>query len=272
MVATPIGNLGDLSLRAIATLKAVTRIAAEDTRTAQHLLNHYHIQKPLLSLHQFNESERIDAILSYLSQGEDIALISDAGTPLISDPGYLLVKAIRARQGKVIPIPGACALIAALSASGLSTARFAFDGFLPAKSAARQAQLLTLLHDARTLIFYESPHRIMATLNDLRTVFGDSRQIVIGRELTKLYEEFIIGSASEILQRFEARPETERGEMVILVEGASAEKVEEEGESERILRILLDELPTKQAVNLTSKMTGARKNALYDIALRYRTD
>lgn len=273
VVATPIGNLGDMTERAIATLKAVARIAAEDTRHAQNLLSHYHIHKPLLSLHQFNEHERVDAILSYLSQGEDIALISDAGTPLISDPGYPLVKAIREQHGKVVPIPGACALITALSAAGLPTARFAFEGFLPAKSSARQAHLSTLMPDTRTLIFYESPHRIVATLKDFNTVFGDMRRLVLARELTKCYEEFIHGTANEIAHHFVEHPEKERGEMVILMEGAREEEVvQDDAKNEKILRILLEELPTKQAVNLASKMTGERKNRLYEMALNYRAD
>lgn len=273
VVATPIGNLSDITERAIVILKAVSRILVEDTRHAQHLLTHYQIHKPLVSLHQYNEHERVLAVLSYLEQGEDIALISDAGTPLISDPGYPLVKAIKERQGKVIPIPGACALIAALSAAGLPTTHFAFEGFLPAKTSARKTYLESLLHDTRTLVFYESPHRIIATLTDVLAVFGEARQVVLARELTKRYEEFVHGNANDILTHFKQHPDAERGEMVLLVEGASIKETQEDSlKASNVLAILLEELPTKQAVNLTSKITGERKNRLYEMALSHRSE
>ncbi len=261
----------DITERAIATLKSVARIAAEDTRHAQHLLTHYHIQKPLLSLHQFNEHERINTILSFLDQGDDIALISDAGTPLISDPGYPLIKAIRENHGTIIPIPGPCALITALCASGLSTSRFIFEGFLPAKSSHRKTILTSLLKETRTIVFYEAPHRIIETVMDIKETLGDQRQLVIARELTKLFEEFISGVATDIITHFEKHPDTKRGEMVILLEGVKEEEEDETRsiETEKILTILLEELPTKQAVNLASKITGERKNKLYDFAINH---
>lgn len=265
VVATPIGNLGDISLRAIEVLKSVSRIIAEDTRHAQHLLKHYDIQKPLLSLHQFNERERIALILSYLSQGENLALISDAGTPLISDPGFPLIDAIRKQQGKIIPIPGACALIAALSAAGLNTTSFIFAGFFPIKTQERVSMLESISYERRTVIFYEAPHRIISALQSIENMLGD-RRVVIARELTKVYEEFIAGSAAEILAYFDNFQDKIRGEMVLLIEGAKEEK-KSATEAEKILTVLLTELPTKQAANLTAKITGENKKKLYQLAL-----
>ena len=191
VVATPIGNLDDLTFRAAATLKQVDRIAAEDTRHSGALLKHYSIAKPMVSLHNFNEKERLQSILGYLAEGESIALISDAGTPLISDPGFHLVNAVRAAGHKVVPVPGACAAIAALSAAGLPTDKFSFEGFLPAKAEARRQQLKSLLSETRTLVFYEAPHRLLDALQSMVDVFGGDRLAVVARELTKHYESFL---------------------------------------------------------------------------------
>lgn len=267
VVATPIGNLEDITLRAIRVLQTVDRIAAEDTRHAQMLLNHLRIEKPMLALHNFNERERAETLLAALQKGESIALISDAGTPLISDPGFHVVKLARDAGMKVTPIPGACAAIAALSVAGLPTDQFTFIGFLPAKSVAKTTQLQQLVCDTRTLIFYEAPHRLLATLECLQAVFAQ-RQIVIARELTKLFESIYQGSAAELLQHFADHADQLRGEIVILVAGSSKQQEQTKAlKAEVVLDILLRELPIKQAAQLASDITGERKNKLYDLAL-----
>lgn len=268
VVATPIGNLQDITLRAIEVLKKVDWLAAEDTRRAQTLLQHFSIQKPTISLHEFNERERSGKILTLLQQGESIALIADAGTPLINDPGFYLVRTVRELGMAVVPIPGACAAIAALSVAGLPTDRFTFEGFLPVKSVARQKVLQALQHETRTMIFYEAPHRILSSLKAIQAVFGAERQAVVARELTKIYETIRSGTMVELVIFLETHANEQRGEFVILVEGGNAIKDENKIISEqRILDILLDELPLKQAVTLASKITGAKKNALYRRAL-----
>jgi 16S rRNA (cytidine1402-2'-O)-methyltransferase len=268
VVATPIGNLQDISLRAIEVLKGVDRIAAEDTRHSSQLLKHFSIEKPSFSLHEFNERERLDTILRYLEQGESIALISDAGTPLISDPGFHLVSALKAKNIPVLPVPGACAAIAALSVSGLPTDKFIFEGFLPAKEEAKCKRLKLLLHEARTLIFYEAPHRLLSTLTIMQQVFGEKRTAVVARELTKHYESVLSGEFSLLLQHYLNHEEEQRGEIVILVAGAAyAEIQKKEVIPEQVLDILLTELPLKQAAHLASKITGQAKNELYALAL-----
>ena len=268
VVATPIGNLQDMTLRAIEILKTVDRIAAEDTRHAAPLLKHYAISKPVLSMHEFNERERLKLILECLQSGESVALISDAGTPLISDPGYHLVREAKANGVKVVAIPGPCAAIAALSVAGLPTDKFTFEGFLPAKIEARRNKLSLLLHETRTMIFYEAPHRLLGCLQALCEVFGKDRRAVVARELTKIHESVMMGTLPELITRYEAHPGEQRGEIVILIEGIHEEASEsKEVIPEEVLDILLEELPLKQAATLASKITGARKNELYELAL-----
>jgi 16S rRNA (cytidine1402-2'-O)-methyltransferase len=267
VIATPIGNLKDISLRAIETLKQVDRIAAEDTRTAEVLLNHYGIKKPIFSLHHLNENAKVRAVLAYLEAGETLALISDAGTPLISDPGYVVVKEAIEAGFTVIPIPGACAAIAALSVSGLPTDRFIFEGFLPAKKSACQQRLTELVEESRTLVFYEAPHRLLATLQLLRTIYED-REMVIARELTKLHETIYRDTAQNLWQYLTDHPDQIRGEIVLLIKGATTSLPKKMVSGAEVLQILLAELPLKQAAHLASKITGERKNELYDLGLQ----
>lgn len=268
VVATPIGNLQDMTLRAIEVLKKVDRIAAEDTRHSAPLLKHFSIMKPSLSMHEFNERERLKVIMEFLQQGESIALISDAGTPLISDPGFHLVREAKAQGINVVAVPGACAAIAALSVAGLPTDRFTFEGFLPAKPEARRNRLATLLHEARTMIFYEAPHRLASVLQTMAEVFGRKRKAVVARELTKIYESVLTNDLAGLIQYFDEHPHSLRGEFVILVDGIEEEESEsKEVKSENVLDVLLEELPLKQAAALASKITGERKNVLYKLAL-----
>lgn len=268
VVATPIGNLQDITLRAIEVLKKVDRIAAEDTRHSAPLLKHFSISKPSLSMHEFNERERLKMVLEYLRQGESIALISDAGTPLISDPGFHLVREAKANGIKVVTIPGPCAAIAALSVAGLPTDKFTFEGFLPAKAEARRNRLTTLLHEARTMIFYEAPHRVLSSLQTMAEVFGNERKAVVARELTKIHESVLAENLVELVRYFETHENHQRGEFVILVQGIDEEESEsKEVIPEKVLDILLEELPLKQAAALASKITGERKNVLYEMAL-----
>lgn len=269
VVATPIGNLQDMTLRAVEILKNVDRIAAEDTRHSASLLNHFSIKKPTISLHEFNERKRVNDLLALLNAGESIALISDAGTPLISDPGFPVIRDAKAAGIPVVPVPGACAAIAALSASGLPTDRFVFEGFLPAKPEARNNRLMALRHESRTIVFYEAPHRLLHALESLADIFDD-RQVVVARELTKLHESILSGTAKELLAYYVAHEKEQRGEVVLLVHGASTESASKEVLTENVLAILLSELPLKQAVALASKITGERKNVLYEAALQRR--
>ncbi|MEO8400483.1 MAG: 16S rRNA (cytidine(1402)-2'-O)-methyltransferase [Gammaproteobacteria bacterium] len=272
IVATPIGNLRDMSLRAIDILKTVNCIAAEDTRHSKSLLQHYMINTPMFALHQHNEREKSTALLERLQQGDSIALISDAGTPLISDPGYFLVREARVAGITIVPIPGACAAITALSASGLATDRFSFEGFLPAKTKQRVQSLETLRTEARTMVFYEAPHRVLDTLEDMQKVFGEKRQVVLARELTKLYETIRSAALDELVEWVKNDDNQQRGEIVIMVEGANS-AVPESAEivsAENILKILMNELPLKQAVDLAAKISGLRKNELYQRALELK--
>lgn len=266
VVATPIGNLGDFSARAIEVLGQVTRIAAEDTRHSAPLLHKHGIATPLLSLHEHNERERVAQLIAELQGGASIGLISDAGTPLISDPGFHLVRAARAAGIRVIPVPGACALITALSAAGLPTDRFVFEGFLPAKGAARRARLEALCDETRTLAFYESSHRIVETLTDMVSVIGAQRPVVMARELTKTFETIRDGSLAELLAFVSDDANQQKGEFVLLLQGAE-EVPEDAAEAGRVLGILLDELPVKQAAALAERITGVKKNELYKLAL-----
>jgi len=268
IVATPIGNLGDLTHRAIETLKTVSLITAEDTRHSKKLLAHFGIITPMFSLHEYNENKKYAQILEKLREGNSVALISDAGTPLISDPGYRLVSEARKRNIQVVPIPGACALTTALCAAGLPSDRFCFEGFLPAKSSARLTQLESLKNETRTLIFYESPHRIIASLNDIQKVFGKHRQVVIARELTKIFETIRTDTVENIIQWIEKDPHQQKGEFVILIRGKVKEAETSDENIESVLKILLEELPLSQAVKLTVKIMRVKKSTVYKMALR----
>lgn len=268
VVATPLGNLTDITRRAVETLQQVHCIAAEDTRHSRVLLTHYNIQTPCTAYHEHNEREMLPVLLDRLQRGESIALITDAGTPLISDPGFPLVREARRSGIDVVPIPGPSALIAALSVSGLPTDRFVFEGFLPAKSASRRARLEELRTDTRTLVFYEASHRIVESLQDMRDIFGAERGVVVARELTKMYESVRADTLEEALQRVSADENQQKGEFVVMVHGAvPAEDGAQHAEAERILRILCAELPPARAAALVAKITGLRKNALYDRAV-----
>jgi 16S rRNA (cytidine1402-2'-O)-methyltransferase len=268
VVATPIGNLEDMSARAARVLASVALIAAEDTRHSARLLDHFGIATKMQPLHEHNEVEQVAALLALLRQGKSIALISDAGTPLVSDPGFRLVQAAQAEGLRVVPVPGACAAIAALSVAGLPTDRFAFEGFSPPKSAARRAAFEALRHETRTLIFYETPHRLAESLDDMRAVFGPARRAVLARELTKQFETVRAAPLGELVAWVSGDDNQQRGESVILVHGAPpAQERGLDADAERILRILLKELPMKQAAALAAELTGLKKNQLYQYAL-----
>ncbi|HEC59885.1 hypothetical protein LCGC14_0914280 [marine sediment metagenome] len=268
IVATPIGNLADMSQRAIEILQTVDVIAAEDTRHSGFLFQHFAIKTPSVSLHDHNEQQRSETLLARLQQGESIALISDAGTPLISDPGYKLVSLVREHGIPVIPIPGSCAVIAALSASGLPSDRFSFEGFLPHKQGARLQTLEKLAADTRTLIFYDSPRRLQSTLVDMVTVFGQERRACLARELTKLHETINTKPLAELLDWVSNDANQQRGECVLLVEGAKQQQDASEVDVNRVLSLLLKELPVKKAAAMTSSLLGISKNNAYDMALK----
>ena len=272
VVATPIGNLEDISPRALRVLREVALIAAEDTRHSARLLAHFGIQTPLAACHEHNERDEGGRFLQRLQAGEDVALISDAGTPLISDPGYHLVRQARAAGVRVVPVPGACALIAALSAAGLPSDRFIFEGFLPARAGARRARLEELKEESRTLIFYEAPHRILECLGDLEALFGGERDALLARELTKTFETLQGLPLGRLRAWVEADSNQQRGECVLVVRGWQAPEGEESVGSEalRVLDLLLAELPVKRAAALAAEITGVRKNLLYQAALQRR--
>ncbi|QTF94047.1 16S rRNA (cytidine(1402)-2'-O)-methyltransferase [Halomonas sp. BM-2019] len=265
VVATPIGNLEDLSPRAARLLGEVSLIAAEDTRHTGRLLRHLGLSVPMLSLHEHNEAARVERLDRRLAAGESIALVSDAGTPLISDPGFVLVRELRARGRHIVPVPGPCALVAALSAAGLPTDRFTFQGFLPAKGGGRRARLAALAAREETLVFYESPHRIRDTLADLAAVLGE-RRLVLARELTKTFETFLEGSAEALLGRLEADPDQARGEFVVMVAGAAPRDEEEASvvEGEALLAALLAEgVGVKQAAAVAARVLGGARKVWY---------
>ncbi|MCF7981645.1 MAG: 16S rRNA (cytidine(1402)-2'-O)-methyltransferase [Pseudomonadales bacterium] len=273
VVATPIGNLGDMSARAVEVLNRVDLIAAEDTRHSGRLLQHFGISTALQAYHEHNEKSQLHWLLEQLKQGKKIALISDAGTPLISDPGYQLVKAAREQGVKVIPIPGPSALIVALCASGLPSDRFVFEGFLPAKSKARQDRLFQLKSESRTVILYESPHRILASIADMITQLGGERSVVLARELTKTYETIHEDSLENLLAWLKADINQQRGEMVILIKAVEDQLAnQDEVEDRRILTLLLNEVPLKQAATLAAKITGRHKNEMYSWALELKKE
>lgn len=269
IVATPIGNLDDLTFRAVSVLKSVDLIAAEDTRHSRQLLKQHGINIPLTSLHEHNEKEKSAKLLRRLAEGDSISIISDAGTPLINDPGFRLVRLAQDAGIKVVPVPGPCALIAALSACGLPTTRFIFEGFLPRGSTARKIRFQELRSSTATLIFYESCHRIVKCLQEVQAVFPEDREISIARELTKLHESIIRTTAGNLHIVMENDPFITKGEIVVLIEGASPLQPSQQIslEHEHILNTLLNEIPLKQAVQLTSKITGLRKKPLYQAAL-----
>ncbi len=277
VVATPIGNLGDLSARARDTLEACALIAAEDTRRTGTLLKHFGIRTPQLSVHEHNEQDRTPEILERLRAGDSVALVSDAGTPSISDPGYALVRAAAGAGFDVVAIPGACAAIAALSIGALPTDRFCFEGFLPARGAARRQRLKLLAQEPRTLVFYESPHRVQETLEDCEPVFGAARPACVVREITKLHETVYRGSLGELLSTARADPDFTRGEVVLIVGGAPQSAADEAagadgrgGALDKALIALLSELPLKQAARLAAQITGSRDNEAYKRALHLK--
>ena len=264
VVATPIGHRDDFTARAVQTLRQVAVIAAEDTRHSRPLLQHYGIDTPLVALHEHNEREAVDALVQRMLGGESVALISDAGTPLISDPGFRLVRAARAAGVRCVPVPGACAAIAALSVAGLPSDRFVFEGFLPPKSAARRARLQELAGEPRTLIFYESSHRVAESLADMREVFGGGREAVLARELTKLFETVIGEPLDDLAARVASDPDQQRGECVLLVAGRGDEVDARLAEGQRVFAILREELPPARAAKLAAAISGAPRKLLYE--------
>ena len=269
VVATPIGNLDDMSVRALKVLREVTLIAAEDTRHSSRLMQHFGISTPLAACHEHNERDEGSRFITRLLAGDDVALISDAGTPLISDPGYHLVRQARAAGIPVVPVPGACALIAALSAAGLPSDRFIFEGCLPAKAVGRKARLEQVKEEPRTLIFYEAPHRILECLQDMEQVFGADRPALLAREITKTFETLKGLPLGELRAFVEADSNQQRGECVVLVAGWTPPEDEDVigAEARRILDLLLEEMPLKRAAALAAEITGVRKNLLYQVAL-----
>jgi 16S rRNA (cytidine1402-2'-O)-methyltransferase len=273
VVATPIGNLGDMTLRAIETLKMVDAIAAEDTRHTSGLLSHFGIAKKLIAVHQHNEQQSAEKLLAQLKNGENIALVTDAGTPGISDPGAILVKIVRVAGVKVVPIPGVSAVIAALSASGITQNGFYFHGFLPASGAARRKTLEQLKAQTVTIVLYEAPHRIIECVEDIAKVLGESRQITFCRELTKTFETIYTCPADRASAWLQADTNQQRGEFVLLVEAAPVVEAEEiSEEAQRVLKCLLTELPLKQAVALATEITNLKKNDLYEFALKLKQE
>lgn len=269
IVATPIGNLQDITRRALDTFAQVDLIAAEDTRHSGLLLNHYGIKKPFFALHDHNEQQKADLLVEKLQQGTNIALISDAGTPLISDPGFHLVRKCRQAGLKVVPLPGACAAITALCASGIASDRFCFEGFLPAKSKARKDKLQNIAEEDRTLIFYESTHRILDTLEDIETVLGADRYMVLAREITKTWETISGDTVSNLRQWLAEEPNRTKGEMVLIIEGKTKAEDDDSFNPQAIkaLTLIANELPLKKAAAIVAELYGYKKNALYQFGL-----
>ncbi|WP_298775556.1 16S rRNA (cytidine(1402)-2'-O)-methyltransferase [uncultured Shewanella sp.] len=268
IVPTPIGNLEDISSRAITVLKQVSLIACEDTRHSGKLLSHFSIETRKIALHDHNERDRAQGIIQKLANGESVALISDAGTPLISDPGYHLVSQVREAGFNVSPLPGPCAAITALSASGLPSDRFSFEGFLPSKEKGRVDKLTALKEDPRTLIFYESPHRIIHSLTSIASVLGEDRQVVMAREVTKVFETFLSGTAAEVLAQVEEDANQQKGEIVLMCHGFRSAAItgDEQALPAKVMQtlaLLNEELPLKKAAAITADIYGLKKNALY---------
>lgn len=271
VVATPIGNAADIGLRALHVLSIADAVACEDTRNTAHLLSRYGLSKELMAAHEHNEREAAQKIIARLQAGQRIALVSDAGTPAVSDPGARIVDTVHAAGLRVMPLPGASAAIAALSVSGLVQDRFQFVGFLPSKPKQREAALAALRATSATLVFYEAPHRIVETVQALAATFEPSRRIVFAREVTKLFEQIYRCPLSEAEAWLVADPNRQKGEFVLVVEGAP-QADEDQAEAERVLRILLAECPLKQAASLAAQITGLKKNALYERALEMKNE
>ncbi|WAT00274.1 16S rRNA (cytidine(1402)-2'-O)-methyltransferase [Rouxiella chamberiensis] len=267
VVPTPIGNLGDITQRALAVLSRVDLIAAEDTRHTGLLLQHFAISAKMYPLHDHNEQQKADHLIAKLQEGQSIALVSDAGTPLINDPGYHLVRRCREAGIRVVPLPGACAAIAALSAAGLPSDRFCYEGFLPAKTKARKDTLQALIEEPRTMIFYESTHRLLESLQDMVTVWGPARYVVLAREITKTWESINGAPVGELLAWVQEDEVRKRGEMVLIVEGHTPDSEALPAEALRTLTLLQKELPLKKAAALAAEIHGVKKNALYRHAL-----
>lgn len=271
IVATPIGNLQDITQRALDTFAQVDLIAAEDTRHSGLLLSHYGIKKPFFALHDHNEQEKAHILVEKLKQGSNIALISDAGTPLISDPGFHLVRQCREAGIRVVPLPGACAAITALCASGIASDRFCFEGFLPAKSKARKDKLENIAKEDRTLIFYESTHRILDTLEDMQLVLGEERYIVLAREITKTWETITGNTIKHLREWLLEDPNRTKGEMVLIVEGKPKSDNNDEisPQAVKALELIAEELPLKKAAAIVAELYGYKKNALYQFGLAH---
>ncbi len=272
IVATPIGNLFDISERAKQTLDSVDLVACEDTRHTSKLLQHLGLKKKLISLHEHNETDRIAQVASMLTEGQSIALVSDAGTPLISDPGYPLVQALRQQGFQITPIPGASAIITALSAAGLPTNRFTFEGFLPHKTGAKKEKLEELVQEPRTMVFYEAKHRILSTLEVMAEVFGEERQACVARELTKTFETFYSGNLTNILEQLQASSDHQKGEFVVMLAGNPEPMKANAMHTDKLLRLLAEELPPKKAAAIVSAVTGENKKELYTQVLSYKKE
>ncbi|MBO1927206.1 16S rRNA (cytidine(1402)-2'-O)-methyltransferase [Thiomicrorhabdus sp. 6S2-11] len=272
VVATPIGNLADISERAIQTLTSVNWVAAEDTRHSKPLLQHFAINQSLISLHEHNEAARSEQLLQKLLAGENGALVSDAGTPLINDPGFVLVKRLREAGVRVVPIPGPSAVITALCAAGLPTDSFSYQGFLPAKSNKRKLRLQQLLADSATLVFYESPHRLLATLADMLELFGAEREIAVARELSKQYEQFVSGTLQEVHDFFKENSDKVRGEFVLMLKGADLEKDEVQStEFDPMINAMLKQnLPVKQISEIIADVLSVKKKQVYQRVLELK--
>ena len=273
LVATPIGNLGDLSPRARAVLREADLLLAEDTRHTAQLLQACGIARPpgtLESLHEHNERERVPMLVERLLAGATVALVSDAGTPLVSDPGAALVGAAAAAGIEVVAVPGPCAAVAALTLAGLPAERFAFEGFLPPRPAARREALQRLAAESRTLVFYEAPHRLRESLEDLATMLGEERPAAVARELTKRFETVYRGTLGSLAQQAATDADMTRGELVLVVQGAAGESAAGDAEADRVLRLLLGELPVSQAARVAAQITGRGRKELYERALRLR--
>jgi 16S rRNA (cytidine1402-2'-O)-methyltransferase len=270
IVATPIGNLNDMVPRAVQTLQSVSLIACEDTRHSKKLLNHFSIDKPCIAYHDHGDQQTIEKLLVHLEKGEDIALISDAGTPLISDPGYRLVAEARSRGITVVPVPGACAAIAALSVSGLPTDSFYFGGFLPAKTGQRKTALNDIKTATETLVFYEAPHRILETIGDMVEIFGGQRQGFLGREISKTFETFLQGTLKELQKKISTDTNQQRGEIVLVIAGNEEKSATAMVDAEKVLAVLLKELPASKAASITAKICSVDKKAMYQTALQFQ--
>ena len=272
IVATPIGNLFDISERAKQTLDSVDLVACEDTRHTSKLLQHLGLKKKLISLHEHHEIDRIAQVASMLTEGQSIALVSDAGTPLISDPGYPLVQALRQQGFQITPIPGTSAIITALSAAGLPTNRFTFEGFLPHKTGAKKEKLEELVQEPRTMVFYEAKHRILSTLEVMAEVFGEERQACVARELTKTFETFYSGNLTNILEQLQASSDHQKGEFVVMLAGNPEPMKANAMHTDKLLRLLAEELPPKKAAAIASAVTGENKKELYTQVLSYKKE